>query len=186
RQRKRETPGPISEFQGGEAMRLLVTPARALNDQALDVRVVGAPAGAAVTVRSQLVDDFGRPWEAQASYQADASGTVEVAATAPVDASYTGTDPMGLIWSMTPVDQPRVNGAIKNGLQPTILTLSAETDGEHAEAQVERLFIADGVRRVPVREAGLAGTLFLPPGAGPFPGILVFSGSGGGIEEGRA
>ena len=35
-----------------------------------------------------------------------------------------------------------------------------------------RWFLAPGVRRIPVRENGIIGTLFLPPGNGPFPGKI--------------
>ena len=34
----------------------------------------------------------------------------------------------------------------------------------------QKSFMADGVKRVPVREGRIRGTLFLPPGDGPFPG----------------
>ena len=30
--------------------------------------------------------------------------------------------------------------------------------------------MADGVKRIPVREVRIRGTIFLPPGDGPFPG----------------
>ena len=35
---------------------------------------------------------------------------------------------------------------------------------------LNRWFLAPGVRRIPVRQNGIIGTLFLPPGEGPFPG----------------
>jgi fermentation-respiration switch protein FrsA (DUF1100 family) len=44
----------------------------------------------------------------------------------------------------------------------------------------------EGVRREEVTGNGLQGTLFLPPGAGPFPGVVVLAGSGGGRNEGQA
>ena len=34
--------------------------------------------------------------------------------------------------------------------------------------------MADGVKRIPVREGRIRGTLFLPPGEGPFPGRYSF------------
>ena len=46
--------------------------------------------------------------------------------------------------------------------------------------------MADGVERIPVREDGLVGTLFVPPGAGPHPVVITLSGSGGGLSEGGA
>jgi len=42
------------------------------------------------------------------------------------------------------------------------------------------------VTRHIVREAGIVGGLFLPPGDGPRPAVMVVSGGGGGIPELRA
>jgi dienelactone hydrolase len=44
----------------------------------------------------------------------------------------------------------------------------------------------EGVRRAEITGNGLEGTLFLPPGAGPFPGVVVLTGSGGGRNEAQA
>ena len=44
----------------------------------------------------------------------------------------------------------------------------------------------EGVRREEIAGNGLQGTLFLPPGTGPFPGVVVLTGSGGGRNEGQA
>src|SRR5262249_10377050 len=43
-----------------------------------------------------------------------------------------------------------------------------------------------GVRGQRTRTAGLVGTLFLPPGDGRYPTVIVVSGGGGAIEEFRA
>ena len=40
--------------------------------------------------------------------------------------------------------------------------------------------------RQPVREGGLVGTLFLPPGSAPRPAVLALGGAGGGLSEGAA
>src|SRR6185437_10343267 len=45
------------------------------------------------------------------------------------------------------------------------------------------LAMAPGVRQVEVRERGLVGTLFLPPGEGPHPGVIVLGGSSGGARD---
>ena len=37
--------------------------------------------------------------------------------------------------------------------------------------------MADGVQRISVREGRVRGTLFLPPGNGPFPGQCIISSS---------
>nr|XP_015208158.1 PREDICTED: bile acid-CoA:amino acid N-acyltransferase-like isoform X3 [Lepisosteus oculatus] len=53
-------------------------------------------------------------------------------------------------------------------------------------AVTERWYMAPGVHRVELRHSGVQGTLFLPPGPGPFPGILDMWGGGGGLVEYRA
>ncbi|XP_008944168.1 PREDICTED: acyl-coenzyme A thioesterase 1-like, partial [Merops nubicus] len=50
----------------------------------------------------------------------------------------------------------------------------------------ERWFLGEGVKRISVREGRLKATLFLPPGPGPFPGLIDLYGSGGGLVEYRA
>lgn len=51
---------------------------------------------------------------------------------------------------------------------------------------LERLFVAPAVKKLAVREEGLAGTLFLPGGNGPHPGVIVVGGSRGGLRENQA
>lgn len=166
---------------------LLVRPARALNDQPVSIRLSGMDFGGQAVIRARLVDDFERTWESQATYVADTAGSIDVGAQPPLSGTYEGIDPMGLFWSMRPLESPMVNGAIKNSVAPTMVAVTVEVDGAQiANAEVERLYVGDGVERLPIREEGLVGTLFMPPGEGPFPGILVFTGSGGGMEEGRA
>ncbi|KAI1882141.1 hypothetical protein AGOR_G00247620 [Albula goreensis] len=53
-------------------------------------------------------------------------------------------------------------------------------------AITERWYMAPGVRRVDISESGIRGTLFIPPGPGPFPGILDMWGGGGGLVEYRS
>jgi len=73
--------------------------------------------------------------------------------------------------------------------EPTPLPIEfvAEVDDATvARTTVERRYVADGVERIPVREEGMVGTLFVPPGAGPHPAVITLSGSGGGLSEGGA
>ena len=39
-----------------------------------------------------------------------------------------------------------------------------------SSTKFQRWYMADGVKRIPVKEGRIRGTLFLPPGEGPFPG----------------
>ncbi|KAK1789836.1 hypothetical protein P4O66_015713, partial [Electrophorus voltai] len=55
-----------------------------------------------------------------------------------------------------------------------------------ASVVVQRWYMASGIQKVDVREKGLKGTLFIPPGPGPFPAVLDLWGGGGGLVEYRS
>ena len=51
-----------------------------------------------------------------------------------------------------------VNSLARNSLQLIV------------SSSLEKWYMAEGVKRIPVREGRIRGTLFLPPGSGTFPG----------------
>ncbi|XP_052454360.1 acyl-CoA thioesterase 19 isoform X2 [Carassius gibelio] len=53
-------------------------------------------------------------------------------------------------------------------------------------ATAERWYLAPEVQRVEVTEGGIKGTLFIPPGPGPFPAVLDLCGGQGGRVEHRS
>ncbi|KAK7086942.1 hypothetical protein SK128_004856 [Halocaridina rubra] len=55
-----------------------------------------------------------------------------------------------------------------------------------AEIELERHLATPGVQRIPIRTGKVRGALYLPPGPGPFPGIIEMFGSIGGLYEFRA
>ena len=108
--------------------------------------------------------------------------------------SFTGCEQIGFLWSITQAPGQRkglqlskkdvtkpyniqlncfdghlspeegfVNVLKKNNLQPIAIS------------SLEKSCMGDGVKRIPVRERRLHGTLFLPPGNGPFPGQCKWS-----------
>jgi dienelactone hydrolase len=79
--------------------------------------------------------------------------------------------------------QPAPPGAI---MLPVPIRLEAEgADGRRSEITIVRRIAGPGVTRHAVRTGGIVGTLFLPPGPGPHPAVMVVSGGGGGIDEFR-
>ncbi|CAK7293256.1 Acyl-coenzyme A amino acid N-acyltransferase 2 [Vulpes lagopus] len=60
------------------------------------------------------------------------------------------------------------------------------TDQVMASQVVERWFSGPGLQRVQIREGRVRGALFLPPGEGPFPGVIDLFGGRGGLVEFRA
>jgi len=95
---------------------------------------------------------------------------------------------MGMFWSMVKKTEGTNPGVVRgNELKPMVMHFTAASDGsENASASLERIFCAPGVKRTEVRERGLVGTFFEPPGRGGVPGIVVVGGSVGGLTEARA
>ncbi|XP_050020577.1 peroxisomal succinyl-coenzyme A thioesterase [Alexandromys fortis] len=160
-------------------------------DEPLSIAVRGLAPEQPVTLRAALRDERGALFRSHARYRADPHGELDLARAPALGGSFAGLEPMGLLWAMEP-DRPFWR-LIKRDVQtPFVVELEVldghEPDGGRllARAVHERHFMAPGVRRVPVREGRVRATLFLPPGEGPFPGIIDVYGVGGGLLEYRA
>jgi pimeloyl-ACP methyl ester carboxylesterase len=163
--------------------RIEITPGQALADEAVHIRLAGFPAHQSVTIKASLQDDQRRVWNSQASFETDEQGAVDLSSASPLSGSYTEADPMGLFWSMN-LDEntPERSMFAKAGVSPLAVSFVSEINAESvATLRHERVFLSPGVRQQPVNEAGLAGTFFTPSEPGPHPGILVLTGSGGGL-----
>ena len=175
-------------------LRLTVSPADDLLDVARRIEVSGAAPGALVTVRA-TTDRAGTAWSARATYRADRSGTVRLDRDPPMTGDYGRVDGMALLTSQRPAPPPAPPAATPPGRpaatdvsRPLRTRLDAwdESDAtQRATADLVQRWTGPGVRRREVREDGLVGTLFVPPGDGPHPTIVVLNGSGGGINEQR-
>ncbi|XP_068198777.1 acyl-coenzyme A thioesterase 1-like [Antennarius striatus] len=170
-------------------IRLKILPSvRSLFDEALQLKVEGLAPHKSVELRSKLVDDRGVTFRASAVYKADETGQVDVCCSPSLRGSYTGVEPMGLFWAMAP-DTPHSKFLKKNVVTPTRVELEA-LSGENGEVLAseinERGYMIEGMKRIPVQDGSIRGVLFVPPGNGPFPGVMDLYTFGGGLCEPRA
>uniref|UniRef100_A0A4W5R1Q8 Acyl-CoA thioesterase 19 n=1 Tax=Hucho hucho TaxID=62062 RepID=A0A4W5R1Q8_9TELE len=176
---------------------LTVKPWRALFDEKFHVVVGNLPPTQEVTLHSLHQSEDTDYWEAFGHYVSDAQGMVTVAKDESFGGTYEGVDPMGLLVSMRPIPGSRtgLRLRIKDVQTPMLVHISVYrghmSQGFREQAALasvitERWYMAPGVRRVDITEGGVTGTLFLPPGPGPFPGVLDMWGGGGGLVEYRA
>lgn len=176
---------------------LSVLPTRALVDEKFKVLVENLPAGSPVTLHSLHHSEDKDYWEAYAHYMSDHRGTVSVADDLSFGGTYVGIEPMGLLWSMRPVPGSRKGLRLRkmDVCSPMLVNISVYTghitEGFReqlplASVLTERWYMAPGVRRIDIREKGVRGTLFIPPGPGPFPGLMDMWGGGGGLLEYRS
>ena len=164
------------------AQSLEVVPARVMADEAAAIRVTGVEPNQRVTIRAELTDGGGQAWASQADFAADAQGTVDASKQAPVAGSYKEVSAMGLIWSMMPEAKKVSAYMAVRDLGPQTVDFHLLRQGkELATGHLEQVMLAEGVERLPVHEDGLRGTLFVPPGAGRHPAVLVLGGSNGGV-----
>lgn len=170
-------------------IRLKILPSvRCLFDKLVQVKVEGLAPHKQVQLRSKLVDDRGVIFKASAMYKADETGQVDVCSAPSLGGSYTGVEPMGLFWAMAP-EKRHSKLLKKNVLSPTLVDIEAlcgETGEVLASATNERGYMTEGMKRTPVREGRIRGVLFIPPGKGPFPGIVDLYTFGGRLTEARA
>ncbi|NXQ89575.1 ACOT5 thioesterase, partial [Nyctibius grandis] len=144
-------------------------PTRSLFDEPLAIAVQGLGPRQQVTLRTSLQDETGKLFQACTHYQVGDNGELDLA-RCPVlpGGSFSGLEPLGLLWALQP-QKPLWNMVKWDVQTPFVLQLEVfEGHGEPprrllAQAQHERVFLRDGVRRVPVREGRIQATLFLPP-----------------------
>ena len=166
---------------------LRIEPYDALIDVARDIRIDALEAGEVITVHSSTVRGNGVVWTSEIRLQADEQGSVLLGRDAPLGGSYEGVDPMGLCWSQVPTVEGERELFPADVLQPiTTHVTVVRANGQVWQQDFLQRLAAPGVRREDVREDGLVGTVFHPPGEGPHPSIMILNCSGGGINEPRA
>ncbi|XP_068458612.1 peroxisomal succinyl-coenzyme A thioesterase-like [Clinocottus analis] len=178
-------------------VKLSVQPSRGLMDEKFSVSVQNVLPGLPLTVHAFYKCEGGYSWEAFAHYTANATGTVNVSEDPSLGGTYSGVEPMGLMWSLRPVPGSKKGLRMrKMNVQTPMEVLISVYQGHMTQGfgeqvalagvVVERWYMAPGVRRIPITEGGLTATLFLPSGPGPFPGLLDLWGGGGKLVEYRS
>ncbi|XP_065541407.1 dynein axonemal light chain 1 isoform X3 [Lathamus discolor] len=179
------------------AVSVAVSPAAALADERVETRVAGLGPGQPVTLRAVAADERGCLFQSCAHYSADGSGEVHLGTDASQGGDYTGVEPMGLFWSLAPAGMERPYQRLVPRSTGTPMKVEILVHQGHsqpgafpgpvvAKAEVERWFTAPGVRRIRLKEGRVRGSLFLPPGDGPFPGVIDMYGDEGGLVEFRS
>ncbi|XP_078528034.1 bile acid-CoA:amino acid N-acyltransferase-like isoform X2 [Lissotriton helveticus] len=174
---------------------LRVLPKVSLTDEAVRIFVSGLEPNQLVTLRASLVDEKGFLYISSAFYRGDAAGEVDLEKAAASGGDYRGVLPMGLLWALSSekpfhrlmkrdvIGSPfRITVEVFDSVQfepsPSITPLTSQT--------IERWYAAPGVQRIAIREGRVRGGLFLPPGDGPFPGVIDMFGGAGGLMEFRS
>jgi len=163
-------------------MNLQISPTSSLIDERIEWYVDDLTPGRELIIRAKDVE---ADLESSAVFIADREGKVDPAHEKPVRGSYEWVDPMGLIWTMAPKDpgNQAMNRVSFRELPGHIIFTAQPGDKPEESQTIQRSWLMKGVARIPVNDEGLHGVLFMPSGKGPFPGIMIVTGSGGGANE---
>ncbi|ELU00797.1 hypothetical protein CAPTEDRAFT_169392 [Capitella teleta] len=169
---------------------LTVNPKSSLFDEDVSICVHGLQPHQKVQLRAELVEN-GDTMESFAQYTSDHMGSIDLSRLASEGGTYEGkSSMMGLFWSLEPApnQRPGIRLMKKNVTTPLRMSISVlgDDDSVLASESCERWFLASGVQRVNVRNGRLRGTMFIPQGNGPFPGVIDLYGTSGGLIEYRA
>ena len=177
-----------SVVRASSTARIIVKPNVSLIDEKVELDVVGLEPKQQLTLQAKMKGDKDEEFESFAHYTADEQGRVVVSSQPSLGGSYTGIEPMGLLWSMKPSPGQRRGIRLLKRDVTTPYTVTVEAfeghlclEGKKREVGVallasetfEKWYMRNGVKRIPVREGRIRGTLFLPPGDGPFPGKVT-------------
>uniref|UniRef100_A0A8C6WSA7 Acyl-CoA thioesterase 15 n=1 Tax=Neogobius melanostomus TaxID=47308 RepID=A0A8C6WSA7_9GOBI len=164
---------------------LSVAPTRALVDEMFTVRVENLPPCQHFTLHSLHLSEDNDYWEAFGHYTSNHKGTV-VPQDYTKGGTYTGKEPMGLLWSLRPVPGSRKGLRLRkmNVCSPLLYTISVysghlvvgfRAQAPLASALAERWYMAPGVQRISIKEKAVRGTMFFPPGTEwPLPWTLGY------------
>lgn len=174
---------------------LTVTPASVLVDEPVHIQVTGLLPSQLVTLTLSVKDEKGNLFCSRAFYQADKTGQVDLQRHPAKGGDYRGLHPMGLFWSLKPKKpfSRLLKRDVSTPLEFTVALYDSvhfgfESEGAECQSRqtVQRWFSAPGVQRQKIRTGSIRGALFLPPGEGPFPGVIDMFGGIGGLIEFRA
>jgi dienelactone hydrolase len=166
--------------------RLTIDPADTLYDAPTRIIGQGLPPGSDATLRLELRGGAGARWRSEATFVVPQSGTVDLSKATPQSGTYDGVEPMGLFWSAQCLE-PGHPPAPAEQLVPWTGALTLVLDGQEvASTAVTRRFVADDIDVSDIREQGMVATLFRPMAVAPLPGVIVLTGSGGGLNNRQA
>ncbi len=168
-------PHPLSSEPGD--FNFTVTPDSALIDVPITIQLSRLVPGEEVVLRAQSQDRDGREFRSWARFQADTDGRLDLASAKPTNGSYRSVDGSGLLWSMRA--DPDVPFSYGRDWVDRRYRLSAETQHGRKVVDISRIYPWDALTHRVIEHADFRAELWLPPGEGLHPAIVVLGGSSG-------
>ncbi len=158
--------------------RLEIQPQRSRVDEDLAFVITGADPGAILDIEVSVQDGALREWCSHATFRVDSEGIIDLRRQAPLPgSSWSGVDPLGPLWSMTPKDP----SAFFTRTRAWALTYHAviRHDGKQITETTFTRHFGDEVCREEVHQGPIVGTIHRPDDDQPRPGVILLAGSDG-------
>jgi dienelactone hydrolase len=175
---------PLVNAQAQE-ITISIQPAEALYGTPFLMTISGLAPEEEATLEAQSIDGSGIIWVSTTIFKADRNGIIDLSSQPPLFGDYDEPDVMGPLWSMKPSNtrnKDRTFRKYSHGL--TVQFQAINSKGETATAYLKRTYQKpdEGLVQVQMDANGCLGFLFYPETGGSFPGIILLSGSGGGMN----
>ncbi len=166
-------------------MTISIEPADAVYGTPFSMTISGLEPEEQATIKARAIDGSGIFWESTATFKADGNGDIDLSSQAPSSGDYDEPDVMGLLWSMEPSNSRKKDRIFRkhaHGL--TVQYRLINSKGQTATAFLKRYYQKpdEGLVQVMLDGNGCKGFLYYPEKGGPFPGIILLGGSGGGMN----
>ncbi|KAF2366219.1 BAAT/Acyl-CoA thioester hydrolase C-terminal [Trinorchestia longiramus] len=186
------------------ASSISVSPSPCLMDDPVHITISGLEQKKIYTLHTSIRNQKGIPFASVAHYRSDKLGTIDLNKTPSRGGHFTGVLPMGPFIHLFPQGPEhrhcRVSvqdvtvpfdyqlSVYKNAVGFPLLTMGAQALGVKPVCSTshKRHFLGEMCMRTPVRHGRVRGMLFIPPGEGPFPGVVDMYGAAGGLRELRS
>ncbi|KAB7499005.1 Acyl-coenzyme A thioesterase 1 [Armadillidium nasatum] len=181
---------------------LQVNPQKCLQDEPVCIIIANLPPGSDITLASHFHDKVtSKTFFTYAHFRANHIGKIDLSTDGSMGGAYSGVFQMAPVACLKPgpeaskylryinrdVSVPmKIRLTVLKGHLNEMDAYKADNDLTLDSAIHERIFLTENTKRIPVREGRIRGTLFIPEGEGPFPGVLDLFGGIGGLIEFRA
>ncbi len=168
-----------------QELTISINPAQALFGVPFSMTISGLKSGEHASIKASSIDGDGTIWESKATFEADRNGAIALSFQAPLSGDYIESDVMGLLWAMRPINSRRKSQSyIGSSHGMKVQFTLTDSEGRTASAVLQRYYqMPDtGLVCIPLDAHGCKGFLYYPEMGGPFPGLILLGGSGGGMS----
>lgn len=164
-------------------MEFEINPVTGLIDEPISIVLKNIQPNTSIIIRAFANDSKDRPWSSWVEYKSNKSGVIDISQAIPLSGTYKNIDPLGLFWSMLPVNSKDKTTKFEiSDLSSLKINLTAEINNKPSAATtLERVIKKPEVNSSLIHEHDVIGW-FYKPNNNPhskFPAVLLVPGSTG-------